>query len=128
MKPGRLTEEEFETMKTHTTLGARLLTGSGSPVLQMGTLIAESHHERWDGSGYPDGLAGEEIPVAARVFAVADTLDALTSDRPYRPASPLSVAREMITAESGSHFDPRVVEVFNGIPDERFEQLRAEIE
>ena len=86
-----------------------------------------SHHERWDGTGYPDGLAGEEIPLAARVFSVADVLDALTTDRPYRPACSLRYARAMITAESGTQFDPRVVDAFNSIDDEVFERIAAEI-
>jgi HD-GYP domain-containing protein (c-di-GMP phosphodiesterase class II) len=85
--------------------------------------VVRSHHERWDGHGYPDGLAEEQIPLAARVFAVADVFDALTTERPYRPASTLSVAREMITAESGKQFDPRVVEAFNSIPNATFEQI-----
>jgi ribonuclease P protein subunit RPR2 len=86
-----------------------------------------SHHERWDGRGYPDGLAGEEIPLAARVFAVADVLDALTTDRPYRPASTIDQARAMIVAESGRQFDPEVIEAFCTIPNETFERLAAEI-
>ena len=84
-------------------------------------------HERWDGQGYPDGLAGEDIPLAARVFAVADVLDALTTDRPYRPACSLRYARAMITSDSGKHFDPRVVDAFNTIDDDVFERIAAEI-
>jgi ribonuclease P protein subunit RPR2 len=82
--------------------------------------VVRSHHERWDGAGYPDGLRGEDIPLAARVFAVADVFDALTTDRPYRPASTLGEAREIIRGDSGSHFDPRVVDAFNAIDDETF--------
>jgi ribonuclease P protein subunit RPR2 len=89
--------------------------------------VVRSHHERWDGTGYPDHLAGEEIPLAARVFAVADMLDALTTDRPYRPATSMRYAREMIASESGEHFDPRVVDAFNSIDDRVFERIAAEI-
>jgi HD-GYP domain-containing protein (c-di-GMP phosphodiesterase class II) len=86
-----------------------------------------SHHERFDGSGYPDGLAGEDIPLAARIFAVADALDAITTDRPYRPAAPLAEARASIAAETGTHFDPAVVAVLDEVPDEAIEKIRAEI-
>ena len=89
--------------------------------------MVRSHHERWDGTGYPDGLEGEDIPLAARTFSVADVLDALTTDRPYRPACSLGYARAMITAESGTQFDPRVVEVFDSIDDEVFERIATEI-
>jgi HD-GYP domain-containing protein (c-di-GMP phosphodiesterase class II) len=83
------------------------------------------HHERWDGTGYPDRLKGDDIPLAARVFAVADALDALTTDRPYRRGTRFSRAREEIRANSGSQFDPDVIDAFNSIPDERFAELRA---
>jgi putative two-component system response regulator len=99
-------------MKTHTTLGARLLTGSGSPVLQMGTLIAESHHERWDGSGYPHGTAGQAIPLAGRIVAVADVFDALTHERPYKKAWPIETALAEIQTGAGSQFDPAIVTAF----------------
>jgi ribonuclease P protein subunit RPR2 len=84
------------------------------------------HHERWDGSGYPDGLAGPEIPLAARVFAVADTLDALTTDRPYRDACSLPYAREVIAAAADTQFDPAVVEAFLSIPAEALDRIRLE--
>jgi len=87
--------------------------------------VVRHHHERWDGTGYPDGLAGDEIPLAARVFSVADTLDALTTDRPYRPASDWTHAREEIRRVTGSQFDPEVVAAFDAIPDAEFERLRA---
>jgi HD-GYP domain-containing protein (c-di-GMP phosphodiesterase class II) len=93
--------------------------------LGEGKLVVRHHHERWDGTGYPDGLAGEEIPLAARVFSVADTLDALTTDRPYRPASDWSHARDEIRRVSGTQFDPAVVEAFDAIEDTEFERLRA---
>lgn len=112
LKPGKLTSEEYEVMKTHTLLGARLLTGSGSPVLQMATLIAESHHERWDGNGYPRGCSGETIPLVGRIVAVADVFDALTHDRPYKSAWPTARAIAEIKHEAGSHFDPQVAAAF----------------
>jgi HD-GYP domain-containing protein (c-di-GMP phosphodiesterase class II) len=86
-----------------------------------------SHHEKWDGTGYPDRLAGLDIPLAARVFAVADVLDALTTDRPYRPACSLRYARSMITSDSGKHFDPQVIDAFDTIDDHVFERIAAEI-
>jgi HD-GYP domain-containing protein (c-di-GMP phosphodiesterase class II) len=89
-----------------------------------GKLVVRHHHERWDGTGYPDGLAGDEIPLAARVFAVADTLDALTTDRPYRPASHWSDARREIRRSTGTQFDPTVVAAYEAIPDVEFERLR----
>ena len=89
--------------------------------------VVRHHHERWDGDGYPDRLEGEGIPLTARVFAVADTFDALTTHRPYRPASPISEARALIAAERGTQFDPDVVDAFAAMPDELFERIRAEI-
>ncbi|MDQ6606986.1 MAG: HD-GYP domain-containing protein [Actinomycetota bacterium] len=125
-KAGSLTEKERALMAQHPLIGADII--RGIEFLGEAADVVRSHHERWDGRGYPDGLAGEKIPIAARVFAVADVLDALTSDRPYRPASPLSVAREMIVAESGSHFDPRVTEAFSAIPDATLRRIAAEIQ
>jgi HD-GYP domain-containing protein (c-di-GMP phosphodiesterase class II) len=124
-KPDALNAEERALMARHPVIGADII--HGIEFLGDAALVVRSHHERWDGSGYPDGLGGEDIPLVARVFAVADVLDALTTDRPYRPASPLSVARKMIQDESGTHFDPRVVDAFNSIPDEVFERIGAEI-
>jgi putative two-component system response regulator len=112
LKRGLLTVAEYERMKTHTTLGARLLSGSNSPVLQAATVIAASHHERWDGTGYPAGLGGEEIPLHGRVTAVADVFDALTHDRPYKSAWTSEQAIAEIRRTSGSQFDPRVVDAF----------------
>ena len=103
-KPGKLTSEERAVMETHPVIGAEII--RGIEFLGSAGDVVRSHHERWDGHGYPDGLAAEAIPPAARVFAVADVLDALTTDRPYRPASPLAQARAMIVHDSGTHFDP----------------------
>jgi PAS domain S-box-containing protein len=112
LKPGKLSAEEYEIMKTHAELGARLLSGSSSPVLQMAAVIAASHHERWDGEGYPAGLAGETIPLVGRVVAVADVFDALISDRPYKSAWPVEQAITEIQRGGGSQFDARVVDAF----------------
>jgi putative two-component system response regulator len=112
LKPGRLTEEEFETIKTHTTIGAQILSGSNSPVLTMAEQIALTHHERWHGGGYPRGLRGHEIPLAARLVAVADVFDALTHERPYKEAWPVSEAVAEILNQSGRQFDPSVVAAF----------------
>jgi putative two-component system response regulator len=112
LKPGRLTPEEFEIMKTHTTAGARMLSGGRTPLMHLAEKIALSHHERWDGGGYPHGLAGDAIPLAARIVAIADFYDALAHDRPYRSAweQPAIVAEIERGAER--HFDPAVAEVF----------------
>jgi putative two-component system response regulator len=112
LKPGALTPEERREMERHTTIGAELLSGSGSPLLQMAEQIALTHHERWDGSGYPNGLAGEAIPLAGRIVAVADVFDSLTQDRPYRDAWSLDRAIAEIESQRGRHFDPDVVEAF----------------
>jgi response regulator RpfG family c-di-GMP phosphodiesterase len=111
LKPGPLSTPERRLMQTHTVLGEQML--RGVTLLRGGGLeVVRSHHERWDGRGYPDGRFGEEIPLPARIFAVADTLDAMTSDRPYRSALPWADAEREIAAQSGSQFDPEVVEAF----------------
>lgn len=111
LKPRPLSEGEERLMRTHTVLGEQML--SGVAFLQgEGLRIVRHHHERWDGSGYPDRLDSGDIPVCARIFAVADTLDAITSDRPYRPARPWDAARREIVAEAGRQFDPEVVDAF----------------
>jgi putative two-component system response regulator len=112
MKPGLLTTEEFEEMKNHTILGWRLLSGSQTPLLQTAARIARSHHEKWDGGGYPDGLQGGAIPPEARIVTVADVFDALRAQRCYKPEYPLDQCFEMIHTRSGEHFDPEVVEAF----------------
>jgi HD-GYP domain-containing protein (c-di-GMP phosphodiesterase class II) len=110
-KPGPLDPDERRLMETHTLVGERML--SDLALLRgEGLRVVRSHHERWDGSGYPDRLAGDEIPIGARVFAVADTLDALTNDRPYRAAGSWADASELIVSEAGGQFDPDVVEAF----------------
>ncbi|HEX7087815.1 MAG TPA: HD domain-containing phosphohydrolase [Vicinamibacterales bacterium] len=109
MKAGRLTPEELTLMKAHTDIGARLLSGSRFPLLRLAQEIARTHHENWDGSGYA-GLRGAEIPLASRIVAVADAFDALTNDRPYRPATTIRKAVEEIQREAGRQFDPDVVD------------------
>ena len=112
LKPGKLTVEEFTEMKRHTLIGANLLAGGLSGVESMAEEIARCHHEKWDGSGYPIGLAGEEIPLPARIVAVADFYDALSYPRPYRPAWPRDQVIAEIELENGRHFDPAVVDAF----------------
>jgi putative nucleotidyltransferase with HDIG domain len=110
-KPGKLTQEEFAQMKTHTVVGAEIVERMRFPY-EVAPLV-RGHHEKWDGSGYPDGLAGERIPIGARILAAVDCLDALSSDRQYRRAMPLSDSMEVIRSEAGKSFDPRVVEILS---------------
>ena len=124
LKPGPLTVEERSVMQKHPVIGAEIV----RDFLGDSAAVVRSHHERWDGRGYPDGLAEEEIPLAARVFAVADVLDALTTTRPYRPASPIAEARAMIVAEAGTHFDPEVIAGFDRITDDRIAEISASIQ
>jgi response regulator RpfG family c-di-GMP phosphodiesterase len=124
-KPGPLTESERRLMETHTILGEQLLRGVS--FLQGGGIeVVRSHHERWDGGGYPDGLATREIPVAARIFAVADALDAMTSDRPYRRALSWAAAGRELVAQSGRQFDPVVVDAFRSC-DRVLRRIRREL-
>jgi len=111
-RPGALTRAEFNQIKSHTWIGARILSRSQSAVLYVASRIALSHHERWDGMGYPQGLAGELIPLPARITAIADVFDALTHDRPYKNAWDLQKAIEAIEHESGRHFDPALIQAF----------------
>jgi CHASE2 domain-containing sensor protein len=111
-KEGRLTPEEMAAMRLHTTMGAELLAGSSSPLLQTAELIARTHHERWDGTGYPHGLRGEEIPLVGRIAAICDVYDALREERPYKRAWPVERALAHIETQSGSHFDPELGRVF----------------
>ena len=124
-KTSKLTDEEYALIAKHPVTGWEIL--REIDFLGEAKLVVRHHHERWDGEGYPDGLAGEDIPLAARVFAVADTLDALTTHRPYRPPSAWAEARDIIEAASGTQFDPAVVEGFHEVPNTRFEELRTAI-
>jgi putative nucleotidyltransferase with HDIG domain len=121
-KPGPLTPEERALMIKHPQIGSEIL--RHIDFLDDAKVVVLHHHERWDGQGYPDGLAGEEIPLQARVFAVADTLDALTTDRPYRPACGWAEARQAIRAEAGAQFDPAIVAAYETLPDEAFARIR----
>jgi HD-GYP domain-containing protein (c-di-GMP phosphodiesterase class II) len=111
-KPGKLTPEEFEVIKSHSIKGAEILSAADNKLLRMSREIARSHHEKWDGSGYPDGLAEETIPLWGRIVAIADVFDALSQARCYKPPVPLMEVRETIKSESGRHFDPAVVKSF----------------
>jgi putative nucleotidyltransferase with HDIG domain len=124
-KPGKLTPDEVAIMREHCHLGYKLV--RKIPVLQEAAEIVYSHQERFDGSGYPRGLKGEGIPLGARIFSIADTLDAITSDRPYRPAQTLDAARVEIEKWTGKQFDPEVVKVFLEMPNKIWEDLRREI-
>jgi putative nucleotidyltransferase with HDIG domain len=115
LKPGRLEQEEFEVVKTHAVLGARVLADSGSEVLAVAEQIARSHHERWDGDGYPDGLAGDSIPLVARIVFVADVFDVLVHERPYKEAWTVEDAAREIRAGAGTQFDPDVVAAFEAL-------------
>jgi HD-GYP domain-containing protein (c-di-GMP phosphodiesterase class II) len=121
-KPGPLTAEERLVMQQHPITGSRIV--RDIDFLGAARDVIRSHHERWDGTGYPDGLAGEDIPVSARVFAVADALDALTTVRPYRGASTVAQARVLIEEDSGTHFDPAVIVAFRALPDATIEHIR----
>ena len=111
-KRGPLTDEEFTLVKSHTTIGARMLAGGKSELIRVAQTVALSHHERWDGNGYPQGLSGDEIPIEARIVALADYVDALAHDRPYRAAWPVERIHDEVRVQSGTHFDPQVVNAF----------------
>jgi HD-GYP domain-containing protein (c-di-GMP phosphodiesterase class II) len=112
LKPGPLTADEWEIMKSHATVGAQLLSGSRSPVVRMAEVIARTHHEKWDGTGYPEGLMGEQIPLASRICAVCDVFDALISERPYKNAWAVDDALAEIRRLAGTHLDPGLAELF----------------
>lgn len=112
VKEGPLTDEEREVMKTHTLIGGRMLAKGDSELMRMAERIALCHHERWDGTGYPKGLAGTDIPLEARIVAIVDVFDALSHDRPYRPAFTLEQVREEIRRARGRQFDPDVCDLF----------------
>jgi two-component system, response regulator RpfG len=115
LKPGRLDAAEWEVMRRHPLIGHEILKGSASKYVRMGALIALGHHEKFDGSGYPNGLVADHIPLCARIVAVADVYDALTSVRPYKAAWTSDQAFEYVSSQAGRHFDPRTVEAFCGV-------------
>jgi putative two-component system response regulator len=117
-KPGKLTEQEWECMRKHPEYGANILSGSDVPVLQLAEEVALSHHEKFDGSGYPSNLKSEQIPLSGRIVALADFFDAITMDRCYRPAFSDEKALAMVKENSGSHFDPDVVNAFFSVSHE----------
>ena len=112
LKPGKLTDDEREVMKNHSMIGAQILGEHEWPLMQMARTVALTHHEKWDGTGYPRGLKGEDIPLVGRICALADVFDALTSDRPYKEGWSIEEATKFITDQSGQHFDPELVEKF----------------
>ncbi len=118
LKPGKLDAREWDIMMMHAVIGADILKGSDIGVVRLGEMIARTHHEKWDGSGYPDGLAGCRIPLAARIVALADVFDALTSKRPYKDPLSVEKSNRIILEERGRHFDPAVVDSFFSIQDE----------
>lgn len=123
-KKGSLSVDERAEMEQHAGIGSEMLKDSDSALLQTGRIIEQSHHEKWDGSGYPEGLKGEAIPLAGRICAVADVFDALTSRRPYKEAFPVDVAKSILQEGRGSHFDPRVLDCFL----EHFDEVKAILE
>jgi putative two-component system response regulator len=128
LKPGPLTAKERHVMERHAEIGYQMLADAGQELLDFAATLALTHHEHFDGSGYPRGLAGEEIPIEGRIAAVADVFDALTSDRVYRPAFPVHDAVSLLRKRRGTHFDPQVVDVFLGSLDEVLELRRLHTE
>jgi len=126
MKPGKLTDQEFEFMKTHTNIGAKILARSKADILRLAHQIAISHHEKWNGRGYPQGISGTKIAIAGRIVGLADVFDALTSKRPYKDPYPLEVACDIIKKENGQHFDPELVDIFMENIDE-FVKIKEEV-
>jgi putative nucleotidyltransferase with HDIG domain len=125
LKKGPLTPDQVTIMREHCYLGYKML--KKIPFLQEAAEIVYAHQERYDGTGYPRGLKGEEIPLGARIFSIGDTLDAITSDRPYRAAKPLAAAKEEIKVWAGRQFDPEIVKIFLSMPDTIWEDLRKQI-
>jgi HD-GYP domain-containing protein (c-di-GMP phosphodiesterase class II) len=125
LKPGKLTDDEMAIMREHCYRGYKII--SRIPFLAEAAEIVYSHQERYDGLGYPRGLKGDEIPLGARMFSIADTLDAMTTDRPYRPAQTFEAARKEIELWSGRQFDPQIVKVFLDMPDNIWQDLRRDI-
>jgi putative two-component system response regulator len=126
VKPGKLTPEEFEIMKTHTVIGAKILAGSKAEIIQVAQQIALSHHERWNGKGFPQGLSGANTPIMARIVGIVDVFDALISRRPYKEPFPVKVALEIIEEGRGQRFDPTLVDVLFDNIDEIL-QIEKEI-
>jgi HD-GYP domain-containing protein (c-di-GMP phosphodiesterase class II) len=122
LKPGPLTPDEWRIMRTHPEIGKRLI--ERIPFLRGAVPIVYSHHEKWDGSGYPRALTGEDIPLGARIFAVVDAFDAMTFDRPYSRAVPFEAAKAEIRRCAGTHFDPAVVEAFLQVPEALLDEIR----
>jgi putative two-component system response regulator len=118
VKPAKLDPVEWEIMKQHTVIGVRILKGSDAEFIRLGETIAQYHHEKWDGSGYPNSLKGIEIPIAGRIAAIADVFDALTPKRPYKEPFSVEKSLAIIREGRGSHFDPDVVDAFFAIQDE----------
>lgn len=116
--PRKLTPEEWSTMQTHSQVGHDILSKSDTPIFQMAAEIALGHHEKWNGTGYPNGLSGTDIPESSRIVAIADVFDALTMKRPYKDAWPIEKAVETIKKDSGQHFEPRLVDIFCNIQEE----------
>jgi CHASE2 domain-containing sensor protein len=128
LKPGKLSAEEWDIMRKHPTIGARMLENSGSPLMQRAETIALTHHERWDGTGYPAGLAGADIPLEGRICAVCDVFDALLSPRVYKPAWPLADVLAELERQRGSQFDPELIDVFLKLVPQLYEELYANAE
>jgi len=122
LKPGPLTDDEWRVMRSHPAIGRRLMEPFDQ--LKAEAKVVYGHHERWDGLGYPQGLIAEEIPLSARLFSIVDAFDAITSDRPYRPAQSADVAKRLIAKESGRQFDPSLIDVFLAIPNHELEAIR----
>ena len=118
LKPGKLTDKEFETMKTHSMIGAKILSHSNSKLLKLAETISLTHHESWDGTGYPQGLKGEEIPLIGRIACICDVFDAIISERPYKKAWPIDKSVEHIKSCSGTFFDPELVNLFLSMEDQ----------
>jgi len=131
LKPAKLSPEEWEIMKTHTLIGEKILAGCENRVLAVGGIIAKTHHERFDGDGYPEGIGGEDIPLLGRIVAIADVFDALTTIRPYKDAWSLEDAMALIQKEKGKQFDPLLADIFLGRSVEVhqiFESLQDDLE
>lgn len=124
LKPGKLDAQEWDIMCRHAEIGAEIIGDEDNPLLKMSKEIALCHHEKWDGNGYPRGLAGEEIPIEARIVAIADVFDALTSVRPYKEAWPIEKAVDFILSQSGKHFDPKLIAIFETLIDD-FKEIMA---